>query len=244
MSIELKHETPTYDLDWGCSYLKVGTNPHIEAVKLCLVNISDILKIASELTKKVQDSSWMMSLDKGTKRSYEKTVEATANKLVEIFNHTSVSGSLGGEFGELMVSIGSARALEVLFAHHVLPIAELWKPQLKQNEGFDFHTVCSSEMINFGEAKFSSTDSPHGNAISQAHRFICEEKHFRDRVHLINLTSPNAIQNLDNDDFGIVAAFSIHAVNPLTVLNNALESVRKTFPSSNAKYVYLVGVIH
>lgn len=246
MSIKLEHETPICDSDWGCSYLRVDTNPHIKNVKICLVNVSDISKIASELTKKVQDSSWMMSLDRGTRRSYEMTVEETAKTLVKIFNHTSTSTSdnIGGEFGELMVSMGSARALEILFDHLVLPVAELWKPQIKQNEGFDFHTVCQQEVINFGEAKFVSSGNSHGKAISQSSGFFDKNKHLTDRVHLLSLVSKTAIENLDNDDFGVIAAFSINSDNPINILENALESAQKEFPSRNVKSVYLVGVKH
>lgn len=219
---------------------------HSKNVKLCFIEISNIQKIAYELTSRVLDTSWMMKLDKGTKRSYDKTVEETAQKLVDVFRSANGLGKIAGEFGESMVSMGSARALEMLFNHIVLPVAELWKPQVKQNEGFDFHTVCPEEIINFGEAKFSSVKSknPHGDAIPQACDFIDAEKHFRDRVHLINLVSKKAITNLDDEDFGVIAAFSINSDNPLNILENALESAQKEFPSRNIKFVYLVGVKH
>ena len=246
MSIEIKYGKQITDIDWGCKHFEVEHNLDIENVKLCFIQISDIQKIASELTSQVQNTSWMMEIDKNTRRSYNKTVEETAQKLVKVFKIASEEGSVAGEFGESMVSMGSARALEILFNHIVLPVAELWKPQAKQNEGFDFHTVCPEEVINFGEAKFSSVKSknPHGDAIPQACDFIDAEKHFRDRVHLVNLVSENAINNLDNEDFGVIAAFSINSDNPLDILENALESAQKEFPARNVKFIYLVGVKH
>lgn len=123
-----------------------------------------------------------------------------------------------------------------------LPVAELWKPQLKQNEGFDFHTVCSDQIINFGEAKFSGVSNPHGKAINQAKGFIDDEKHFRDRVHLINLVSDAAIENIDNDSFGIVAAFSINNDDPLSIIHNAIKSAEGKLNADEIKSVYLVGV--
>lgn len=246
MSIGIKYGKHITDSDWGCKHFEVEHNSQAENVKLCFIEISDIQKIASELANQVQNTSWMMEIDKNTRRSYNKTVEETAQKLVKVFKIAKGTGRVAGEFGESMVSMGSARALEMLFDHYVLPVAELWKPQAKQNEGFDFHTVCSEEIINFGEAKFSSVKNknPHGDAIPQACGFIDAEKHFRDRVHLINLVSENTINNLDNDDFGVIAAFSINSDNPLDILENALESAQKEFPSRNVKFVYLVGVKH
>lgn len=246
MSIEIKYGKHITDNDWGCKHFEVEHDSQAENVKLCFIEISDIHKIASTLTRQVQDTSWMMTLDKGTKRSYETTVAETAQKLVEVFRRVGEADKVAGEFGESMVSMGSARALEILFNHIVLPVAELWKPQAKQNEGFDFHTVCPEEVINFGEAKFSSVKSknPHYDAIPQACDFVDAEKHFRDRVHLVNLVSENAINNLDDEDFGVIAAFSINSDNPLDILENALESAQNKFPSRGVKFVYLVGVKH
>ncbi len=246
MSIEIKYGKQITDIDWGCEHFEVEYSSQGENVKLCFIEISDIQKIASALTSQVLNTSWMMKLDKGTKRSYDKTVEETAQKLVEVFKSAGGTGKVASEFGESMVSMGSARALEMLFNHFVLPVAELWKPQAKQNEGFDFHTVCPEEVINFGEAKFSSVKSknPHYDAIPQACDFIDAEKHFRDRVHLLNLVSENAIKNLDDEDFGVIAAFSINSDNPLDILENAFESAQKEFSSRNVKFVYLVGVKH
>ncbi|MEZ8983361.1 hypothetical protein FB440_111103 [Vibrio crassostreae] len=242
MTLEVKKSTP--DPSWGCEYDELFSQIDMGKVQVCLVRVSDLRKVAMELITKVQDTSWMTNLDPGAKRSYDRTVADTAEALVEVFNDTLATSTVGKEFGEIMVSIGSTKALEVIFDHNVLPISELWKPQVKQNEGFDFHTVCSNELINFGEAKFSSKKSPHGNAIDQAKGFIENEKHLRDRVHLRDLVSANAIHNLDDDSYGVVASFSINAGNPLLVLKNAIDSATQSLSSEKIKSVYLVGVTH
>lgn len=241
MSAELKGILIN-DNDWGCrhaEYLYQESDPKIIA---CIVNVDNVDFIANELVKSVLDTSWILSLDSGTQRSYTYTAKETAEALVSIFKKVSEKNDLGDEFGELMVSIGSSRALSQIFKHISLPIAELWKPQIKQNEGFDFHTTCPSNFINFGEAKFSSSTNPHGNAINQAVSFISQEKHFRDRVHLINLCSPNAITNLDNNDYGLIAAFSINSDNCERIMDNAIKTVRALDILNNVKFVYLVGV--
>ena len=244
MTNELTYENHLVDDEWGCDYYEVTSVSILDKIKVCHVKVSEIQKIAEELARKVQDTSWMMKLDKGTQRAYNKTVQDTALELVSIFQKTASSSVVGSEFGEIMVSIGSTKALECIFHHEVLPIAELWKPQIKQNEGFDFHTVCQSELINFGEAKYSSKINPHGNAITQAKGFIDDEKHLRDRTHLVNLASATAISNLDEDSYGIVASFSLNAVDPLLVLKNAVDTAQKELSSDNIKSIYLVGVSH
>ena len=162
--------------------------------------------------------------------------------MVDIFNKVLDGDALGAEFGEVMVSIGSSRALNKILHHISLPIAELWKPQLKQNEGFDFHTTCTDNLINFGEAKFSASINPHGNAIRQAHDFITQDKHFRDRVHLVNFCHKDAITNLDEEKYGIIAAFSVNSDNPETIMDNAIKTVKEIKLSDWVSFIYLVGV--
>ncbi len=233
------------DIDWGCEHVEM-TALAIGSIRACKVTVSDIGKLAQELTKTVVDTSWMANLDKGARRSYERTVAETVDVLVNIFNAVSPSASatmIQEDFGELMVSMGAVRALCRVFTHYEVPLAELWKPQVKQNEGFDFHTVCERDQINFGEAKYSAKKSPHGIALDQISEFLTAEKHFRDRPHLEKLVSPSAIANLDNEEFGVVAAFSVNAVNPDVVLINAIAKAKALARVHKISQIYLVGVI-
>lgn len=242
MSDNLEYGNKHIDNNWGCDIREVTSKSSIEKIRMCHVHITDMARVANELTNKVLDTAWMMSLDTGSRRSYSRTVNETAQALVSVFQSTAISSNVGSEFGEVMVSIGSTQALEVIFEHLALPVAELWKPQLKQNEGFDFHTVCPDNLINFGEAKFSGSSNPHGKAINQARGFIDDEKHLRDRVHLVSLAPTKAVENLDNDSYGIVAAFSINHKDPLLILKNAIKSAKEKLDSDEIKSVYLVGV--
>lgn len=242
MTDKPKYGSQYSDTDWGCDYFEIITDTPIGKIKVCHVVVNDIKIISEALAKKVLDTSWMTNLDVGSKRAYDRTVQETASALVEIFKSTTTPSDVGSEFGEVMVSIGSTKALEKIFNHVILPIAELWKPQVKQNEGFDFHTVCSDMFINFGEAKYSGSTNPHGNAINQSKGFIDDEKHLRDYVHLRELASDAAVENLNDDSFGIVASFSINTSDPLEVLKNAIKSAQDKLSSDSIKAVYLVGV--
>lgn len=240
MSLSLSNEID--DSDWGCSYQEVINALGQSEINVCLVKVKNLNEFAAKITNIVLDNSWMTALDHGTRRSYETTVGETASMLVQIFKDTASQGTIGAEFGEVMVSLGSARALEQVFNHISIPIAELWKPQKAQNEGFDFHTVCSSDHINFGEAKYSGNSTPHGLAITQANKFMTEKKHLRDRVHLLNLANKQSIDNLDQDNFGVVAAFSLNAQNPLTIFKNSMSSAATVVAAHKITKFYLVGV--
>ena len=232
------------DEEWGCLHHEIVSNQSSKKIKICYVTVQELEKIAKALSASVQDTSWMMELDDGAHLAYRKTVDDTAKLLVNIFNSHHAQNSISDEFGEILVSMSSSRALMKIFDHYSVPIAELWKPQIKQNEGFDFHTVCLNEIINFGEAKYSGGKSPHGRASRQANRFIDEEKHFRDIVHLVNLVTENAIGNLKNNIFGVILAFSIKSKNPIKIISNVVKAIENNMLITKVSTVYLVGVSH
>lgn len=237
---------------WGSTFSEVISISESGNIFVCHATITDLEQVALELSKKVNDTSWIVELDSRARRAYETTALKTAQTLIEIFKKNPlINSKVVSEFGELMVSMGSSKALEVVFDHKCLPIAELWKPKISQNEGFDFHTVCSGNIINFGEAKFSSSSSPYGGnsgdstgAGGQADGFIGDAKHLMDGVHLGSLAGEHPVSNLDNDLFGVILAFSINAVNPLLVLKNALENSLTYQNLKKAKNIYIVGVSH
>lgn len=232
------------DASWGCEFTEILGSTDIHFVKLCHVHISQISQISKMLASSVVDTSWMVGLDQGAREAYEYAVQETASILIKIFKAAEDAGTVVDEFGELMVSMGAARSLEVLFSHTLIPIAELWKPQAKQNEGFDFHSICTADHINFGEAKYSSNSTTYGIALDQAGGFLDTQKHKRDWVHLRSLCSPVSIQNLNDNLHGVVAAFSVHAQNPLTIYKNALQRAVEFAQEKDVKFVYMVGVTH
>jgi len=235
---------------WGATFKAITSTSNTGNVFICHATIANLEKIANELTSRVIDQSWIIELDQRARRAYESTASRTAEKLVKILKgNLTDENKVKSEFGEIMVSMGSAKALEVVFNHRSIPLAELWKPNLSQNEGFDFHTICKEEIINFGEAKFSSSSNPYaGNsgdtsgAGGQADKFIYDGKHLMDNVHFDSLAGETAATNLDNDLFGIVLGFSINASNPLLILRNALENVQTYSNLKKAKNIYIVGV--
>jgi hypothetical protein len=252
METDLSYSNEHHDADWGSVFREV-MGADLKNIYVCHVTISDLKKLAAELSNKVLDHSWVMDLDHGSRPTYQQTVAETAEILVSIIkNQTSTDDKISSEFGEIMVSMGASRALETIFSHISIPLAELWKPKAKGNEGFDFHTVCPSKLINFGEAKFCSSSNPYGGnpgestgAGGQADGFVEKDKHHRDRPLLTDLgTEQAAIDNLKNQSFGVVLAFSLNAKKPLKILKNAITQALKYQNLKKAQNIYIVGVSH
>lgn len=252
MTKKLAYAKRHEDADWGSSYLEVQYDPSLENILVCHVNVSDIEKISHELAKIVMDQSWIMNLEPVARHAYGPAVKQTAQALQKTFKkQLSTENKIVKEFGEIMVSMGASRALATLFDHISIPISELWKPKKKQNEGFDFHTVCLEKLINFGEAKFSGSSNPYGGksgtssgAGGQADGFISANKHQMDGVHLQHLAGNDATDNLNNDHFGVILAFSLNSPTPLNIIENAIETAQKYLHLKKAKKIYLVGVSH
>ncbi len=250
MPASLNYRENFNEKSWGATFSLIESNSDAENIFVCHANIWDLQQIANKLASRVTDKSWIIDLDQRARRAYEDTAGRTAKKLVRIFKgNLTDKENVKSEFGELMVSMGSAKALEVVFEHRSLPLAELWKPNLSQNEGFDFHTICKGKIVNFGEAKFSSSSNPYGGnsgdtsgAGGQADKFIEDAKHLMDNVHLGSIAGETEASNLDNDIFGIVLGFSINAKNPLLILTRALENTLIYENLKKAKNIYIVGV--
>lgn len=229
--------------DMGCEMSEVEGDHGQSHIFICHVNVSDVDKLATHLAADVLDTAWIMGLDPRSQRAYRQTVTDTATRLASVFRQAAGENRVGGEFGELMVSMGASKALEFVFEHTALPISELWKAQISGNEGFDFHTICPARVIHFGEAKYSSNSNPYSDAAEQADRFLQEEKHLRDTPHL-NILAPAGMAELDRDIWGVVIAFSLDAERPLIVLRHAVERAQEFSQINNSHAVVVVGVSH
>lgn len=243
MSDGYKFLTVKQVAEMGCEMSEVEGNHGQSHILICHVRVSDVEKMATHLAADVLDTSWIMDLDPRSQRAYRQTVTETAARLASLFRQAADEDEVGGKFGELMVSMGASKALEVIFSHTALPISELWKAQVSGNEGFDFHTICPSRVIHFGEAKYSSNDNPYSDAAEQVDRFLQEEKHLRDTPHL-NILAPGGMDALDRDIWGVIIAFSLDAQRPLNVLRHAVERAQQFARINSSRGIVIVGVSH
>ena len=124
MSTILNYGKVFDEATWGATFREVTANSSTGNVFICHASITDLEKIAEELSNLVADKSWIIELDDRARRAYENTALKTAKKLVEVFKgNLTIDSKVSSEFGELMVSMGSSKALEVIFGHRSLPIA-------------------------------------------------------------------------------------------------------------------------
>ena len=238
----MPHSEDVDDPMWGCRHgIAADKNGTIQC---CKVTVKDVKIMAAALTERVLDTSWISTLDRGTALQYRATVGQTGEVLKGIFTDALSNSQVKENFGELMVSMGAARSLGLLFHHIELPLAELWKSRIKQNDGFDFHTTCAGELIHFGEAKFSSTGSPYTEAILQVSDFLLNDKHHRDRAYLRDMVGKKSLDSLEDEKFGIVAAFSINAKNEALIMKNAVNKAIAFAKNHDVSSIFVIGVVN
>ena len=204
------------------------------------VKVQNVQARAEEMITSISDTSWIGKLDAIDQAAYKARAAKTINKLVnEILK--KVENELPEDFGEYLISDVAQNVLNSSFRHTKVPLAELLKEKLSNNMGFDFHTENTGNLIVYGEAKYSGSDSPYTNAITQIVDFIKDEKDIAELVHLRKFVSDAAAKNAIKKQKAYVAAFSINAKNPQTILNNALKSGHLDGLLSYPE-LYLIGV--
>lgn len=204
------------------------------------VRIDNVEERAKDLIKAISDKSWINGLDIVDQISYDARAGRTIIKLVtEIFE--KVDTVVTEEFGEYLVSESARDSLCDNFRHIKLPLAEIWKEKKTGNPGFDFHTESQSQLISFGEAKYSSSTNPHTVAINQIVGFIAENKDKMELTDLKHFCSKDAITNAINGNKAFVAAFSVNGQQYNRIFDTALNS--EGFEQLlNYPELYIIGV--
>lgn len=199
--------------------LPTGTSCDINCLH---IKIKDFKPIVQEFETYISDTSWINSLDEISKKVFKVNAEKTIDKIVnDIIG--KITTSVNEDIGEFIVSYSAQNALEIVYSHKRIPLAELLKEKVLGNPGFDFHTISLKNYLVFGEAKFSLDSTPRARALNQIEEFIGD----RDNAELKWLEpflDPTTIANIINDEKGYAAAFSLNGNNIVTILNNALTS--------------------
>ena len=233
-----------YQVDYNKTLSLEEPDNEMDCPLQCIgITVSDHLDFAREAKAIITDDRWITKLDPYDAYAYQDVAEQTTKRLVEMFN--GVQNTLTGDFGEFIVSLSSQLSLENENNHIRPPLAELWKQKELGNPGYDFHTECPEQLINFGEAKFVSNGQAHNSAARQVLEiFIPKNKHRRDKKELEDFLSQESIERLVKyEEYGICLSFSINngdfEKSFLTALNN--EYVKGV--SKYCKKLYLIGVI-
>jgi hypothetical protein len=204
------------------------------------VLIDNIEERAAEMISIIASHSWITKLSAVDQASFSARARRTIEKLVnDIFS--KASAPISDAFGEYMVSLSAQDALESTLQHRKLPLAEIFKERLIGNSGFDFHTESYSNMVAFGEAKYSGSINPYPDALVQIVDFISNEKDVFELTDLSKFVSRRAIKNALIGNKAYIAAFSINASKPGRIFTNILKSeyigALLSYPE-----LYLIGV--
>lgn len=207
------------------------------------IKINSIDNIAFVLIENFLSDSWVSGLmDEDDKISYWACAKPTIKYLVEdVLKEVAEKNEMTSKFGEYLISSTSQMSLEKYFNHDAFPIAELWKEQKSGNPGFDFHMHTHTDLLAYGEAKYSSTNSPCIVAIDQIIEMIDTEKDKREFTNLKRLNQKISSKHLDKENKAFISAFSLNAKNPITVLNNALAH-EATHRLLDYPELYIIGV--
>ncbi|WP_373034024.1 hypothetical protein [Sulfurovum sp.] len=204
------------------------------------VKINDIGTRAKEMILTLSDTSWINKLDFIPKTSYEARAERTIEKLIHDIL-MKVANDVTAEFGEFLISVSAQDVLESNFKHSKIPLAELLKEKVSGNPGFDFHTESATNLIAFGEAKYSGIVNKHNTAIKQIKEFIDLRKDDAELVDLQHFVTLEAIENYKLTRKAYVAAFSINDKDPTSVIHKALTSKHIDHLLAH-KELYIIGI--
>lgn len=215
-------------------------NYHNDNIYLSYIEIDDINSHAEQLVTDIQNTSWISKLDPIPQASYTVTAHNSIQKLVQIFK--SVDNKVTKDFGEFLVSMSSGYCLRDKESHQVLPLSEIWKSKLSNNDGFDFHTITPDDYISFGEAKYVTTGNSYTTSAEQAFRFFGESKDQADAVHLMHLCSPSSVEKLIKKERCCIVAFSLNSEDYKTILHNSLENKDIISLSKECHELFIIGV--
>lgn len=219
----------------------VYPNCEIHCVLIDINGKADLSNVVSGISKEIADTSWISKMPTFFQAVYNANAPKTIDKIVnEILN--KVANGLNEKIGEYLVSVSAQNALEALFNHHRLPLAEILKEQLSNNPGFDFHTVSPKNNLIHGEAKYGSNETRWSEATNQISGFIDEKKHEGEQGWLFPFLDEPVVANIDAGKRGFTAAFSMHARNKKLIFKHALESDASKKIAKYEEY-YLIAVV-
>ena len=207
-----------------------------------LVKIKNLRNKVPQIIDEISNASWIQKLDEVPRLSYSIRAKNSIKDITrKILKETD--SPLNVDFGQYLISYTGQTSLKEKHNHIKLPLAELFKEKSTGNPGFDFHTESTTELIAFGEAKYSSRGNTHKQAIEQINEFIIKEKDTAELIDLQNFASSKAINNAKNNKKAYVAAFSINSKAPDAILKKILSSQIIDNIIDNYPELYLIGIM-
>ncbi len=216
----------------------IDTQCHIHYLHIRLPEPQETLK---DFLNSMAEESWIEQLDCFTREAYKIRADKTAKNIVEKVKK-GATDAIAEQSGEYLVSYAASNGLARQYQHKSIPLAELWKEKSIGNPAFDFHTESPSNIIIFGESKYSSASTPHMKAINQIMRFIQERKDVAELSDLKNFIQEVTARNLLLGKKGFAAAFSVNAKDQREAIIYPLRKSTQLKELFGQTEVYLIGV--
>lgn len=225
-------------------YGAITEHPNFYVVHVQLSS-HDLQLVGGNLLTYINDSNWMSQLDDIDRCAYKARAVRTIQKLTEIIRNALEDNGLTNNFGEYMISYTAQEVLCNTYNHTKIPLAELWKEKKSGNPGFDFHTLSNTNIIVFGEAKYSSKFTPFCKAINQINHFISAGKELMELSDLKTLVSEESASNAMNGVRGYTAAFSArNFVDIETIIKKSIEcTIGTSIMNASEIYIIIVEII-
>ncbi len=205
------------------------------------VQITNINKVAEEITKIIKDTCWINNLlDEDDAESYLKRASLTIKYLIEEILE-KVENNISSDFGEYLVSSISQMTLKDNLNHEKIALAELWKEQISGNPGFDFHSFSPNDLLVYGEAKYNAKNNPYTVAIEQINHFIEIEKDIQEYTDLKRIFPKVSSRHKNNDHKAFVAAFSLNAKNEDKIFSKIVNH-KGLYKLMEYPELYIIGV--
>ncbi|MDR1206998.1 MAG: hypothetical protein LBK26_01110 [Rickettsiales bacterium] len=205
------------------------------------VKINDLRGLVDSMVKTISDTSWLKNMDAVDAASYKARANPTIDELTDnVFK--LVNDEITSKIGEYAISMSAQQALKNGLEHIAIPLAELWKEKIKGNPGFDFHTLTTSDLIAFGEAKYNVNENAYYDAILQVEDFLKNKKDVMELTDLRRFEiSETAVLAANMGTRAISIAFLLIAKNSNTVFKNAVNKLKESSLLSNPE-VFVIGV--
>lgn len=179
---------------------------------LIRIEATDLKITLREIFLSLSNLCWVNNLP-NTSNMFKKSLQRRAETTVKRLEEVLISGSksnVSSSAGEYVVSELAHSVVVNEFGYIDIPLAELFKQKSKGNPGFDFFAEDpKSNIVLFGEAKYSSTSNSYQRAFVQIVEFVEKDgKDVLDMADLEHFCSQKAQENMLNGKKGFIAAFS------------------------------------
>lgn len=221
--------------------LEIIKLPHIKNNAIFIrLDPEDLQTSLENLLNNLMDFSWLSRFDEefminSFKTRAEQTIKDIEKKILN-----SSNDKITKEVGEYLVSEFARESLVSHLKYLDIPLSELIGMKISGNPGFDFHSQNNAtDIIIFGEAKYSSSKNAYGLAMDQISRFIDDKKDIMQIIDLKPFCSETALQNASIGLKGFAVAFAAKNTSSFRIIDGIIKHREYSKLSDHEEVIYV-----